>query len=628
MRRVFQLTAAISVGGRSARGVAAAVLALLVCLGPACGPSGSRNLASVATAEPPSGRRPPPPSQEGPGGSTTSGKIDGAVLDPESPPPPAADAGAGAPPTLAPTDATVLAPLGATCTAGSGCASGNCADGVCCDTACGMPCHGCGLAGSAGHCVPVPAGVDPKNDCAAQPATTCGLDGTCDGKGGCRKYAAGTQCAPGGCQGDSERSARLCDGNGVCQGARLRNCAPAVCRMDSCSTRCVLATDCQDGFFCDTGTCKLKRNQGQVCTAAIQCATGACVDGVCCNNACNGTCEACNLASSVGECRPVPAGQDPAAECVGQPASTCGNDGTCNGAGACRQHVAGTVCAGAACSGQTATGARICNGRGTCLPPLSTTDCASFACDGQVCGTTCSGTSGCAPGNTCNGTVCAEDGLALYWKLDEADGTTAADSSGHGFQGTYLADPDRALPSTPVEPPLKFANPRSRAFTGTQAVQLAAMPEALRPTTELTLAAWYRATAVDTGGGSELISLGNNTLLRVRTNDIEVSKRVPNGATGAHARCFGTVNNHLDGNWHHVATVIDATTVTVYFDGNQVCQLMNVQPLLYDLGSDLFVGRHGNGQTNFDFSGNIDEVRVYTRALPADRIVALARGNN
>jgi hypothetical protein len=300
---------------------------------------------------------------------------------------------------------------------------------------------------------------------------------------------------------------------------------------------------------------------------------------------------------------------------------TCGNDGTCNGAGACRQHVPGTVCAGATCSGQTASSARVCNGRGTCLPPGRTVDCGGFACAGDVCGTTCQGGVGCASGFSCNGTVCAEEGLVLYWKLDEADGASAADSSGNGFIGTYLADPDRALPSAPVEPALRFANPRSRAFTGTQAIALASMPDRLRPTTELTLSAWYRATEVDTEG-SEIISLGNNTLLRIRTSDIDVSKRVPNGASAAYARCLGGVTNHLDGNWHHVATVIDATTVTTYFDGAQVCQLNNVQPLLYDRGADLFVGRHGGGQSTFDFFGNIDEVRMYSR------IVALARGSN
>jgi hypothetical protein len=49
-------------------------------------------------------------------------------------------------------------------------------------------------------------------------------------------------------------------------------------------------------------------------------------------------------------------------------------------------------------------------------------------------------------------------------------------------------------------------------------------------------------------------------------------------------------------------------------------------PIVYDLGKDLWVGRHGNGNQNWDFEGNIDEVRVYTRVLTATEIAALAAG--
>ena len=55
---------------------------------------------------------------------------------------------------------------------------------------------------------------------------------------------------------------------------------------------------------------------------------------------------------------------------------------------------------------------------------------------------------------------------------------------------------------------------------------------------------------------------------------------------------------------------------------------MNVQPMQYDRGADLVVGKHGGGQEDFDFDGNIDEVRIYARALPVARIQQLAARNN
>ncbi len=599
-------------------------IAPLVCLASGCGPSASRSHPLPELVQPPYA-----PGSAGGGAMTQAGApgvdqpADGgaggaggapASIDPVAAPPPPAATEADAGPTGA-----AGSVLGAICGAGVECASGFCVDGICCAEACASPCQSCGQVDSPGRCVPVPTGQDPDNDCAFEPAAMCGLDGTCDGQGACRRHVLGTECAPGGCAGASELAARVCDGNGVCQPAQARSCAPAVCRQGSCAARCASGADCQNGFFCDGGMCRLRRPLGQACGASGQCASGACVDGVCCNGACTERCSACNLPGSVGRCAAVPTGQDPAAECAAQDRATCGRDGACNGAGACRLQAAGTECAAATCSGQTATSARQCNGRGQCGAPARTETCGAFACAGATCARACEGAQGCADGFTCNGTVCAEDGLVLYWKLDEAGGATALDASGNGFDGTYLEAPSRPSPSAPVDPALRFANPRSRAFSGAeqQGIVLASMPAPLRPTEELTLSVWYRSTAVDTGGGGELISLGNNTLVRVRTDDIDVSKRVPNGdAPGAYARCFGAAPGHLDGNWHHLAAVIDATTVTVYFDGNQVCQLMNVQPMLYDRGADLSVGRHADGQDDFDFDGNIDEVRIYARALP------------
>ncbi|MBS1150498.1 MAG: RNA-binding protein, partial [Myxococcaceae bacterium] len=51
---------------------------------------------------------------------------------------------------------------------------------------------------------------------------------------------------------------------------------------------------------------------GISCTQPTDCAAGqSCVDSVCCNQACNGACEACNLPGSPGICSPIPPTLDP-----------------------------------------------------------------------------------------------------------------------------------------------------------------------------------------------------------------------------------------------------------------------------------------------------------------------------
>src|ERR1051326_6188261 len=41
---------------------------------------------------------------------------------------------------------------------------------------------------------------------------------------------------------------------------------------------------------------------GLACSSNSQCASGSCVNGVCCDTACNGGCGACNLPGHLGVC--------------------------------------------------------------------------------------------------------------------------------------------------------------------------------------------------------------------------------------------------------------------------------------------------------------------------------------
>jgi parallel beta-helix repeat protein len=52
---------------------------------------------------------------------------------------------------------------------------------------------------------------------------------------------------------------------------------------------------------------KLPRANGLPCGSAAECASSHCVDGVCCDTACDGAGEQCNLPPQIGTCRPVAA---------------------------------------------------------------------------------------------------------------------------------------------------------------------------------------------------------------------------------------------------------------------------------------------------------------------------------
>ena len=142
--------------------------------------------------------------------------------------------------------------LGQSCTCNSECGSGFCVDGVCCNSACTDKCMSCNLPGSEGTCGAVPDGVNPRDqsECAASAEASCGLDGTCNGMGGCRKHVLGTVCFAGTCDGDGMTNVNICDGEGACKPGPAASCFPYTCAGDKCLARC--STDKDSASRADT----------------------------------------------------------------------------------------------------------------------------------------------------------------------------------------------------------------------------------------------------------------------------------------------------------------------------------------------------------------------------------------
>ena len=68
---------------------------------------------------------------------------------------------------------------------------------------------------------------------------------------------------------------------------------------------------------------------GAPCDAATGCASGHCTDGVCCESACDASCESCAVNGSEGVCTPAEVGTNPDNECV---SGSCDATRSCTGA--------------------------------------------------------------------------------------------------------------------------------------------------------------------------------------------------------------------------------------------------------------------------------------------------------
>jgi hypothetical protein len=142
---------------------------------------------------------------------------------------------------------------------------------------------------------------------------------------------------------------------------------------------------------------------GLGCSSASQCPTGNCVNGVCCDTACNGGCGACNLAGSLGTC-------------------TALSNGT-----ACRA-AAGTCDVAESCNGSSL------NCPADAFKSASTV-CRTAAGECDV-GENCSGTSAACPTDAKkpNGTTCTDDGNVCT--TDTCNGSAATCQHPAGNAGT------------------------------------------------------------------------------------------------------------------------------------------------------------------------------------------------
>jgi len=310
---------------------------------------------------------------------------------------------------------------GEACAGADECETKSCADGVCCDSPCTDACHTCNNPDNRGACVAVARGEAPAHDgCGKQPAASCGMNGLCDGAGGCQLYDDTTVCGEASCDKASNTLSpeARCDGHGTCAAAGGGiSCAPFACNGDGkrCADKCKGNGDCVGANACVDGSCGLIGN-GLACHDAGQCQSGFCVDGVCCNAPCTEQCMACDTSAALGTCSPVVAGDPHGARgpCAGG-GTSCGGQCTAASATSCTYPAAEIVCRSASCangaSNAMQTAAATCDGHGSCGAAV-TSGCGIYLCgSGGVCATSCLGDFDCAAGFICEGGACQARGM-------------------------------------------------------------------------------------------------------------------------------------------------------------------------------------------------------------------------
>jgi len=205
--------------------------------------------------------------------------------------------------------------------------------------------------------------------------------------------------------------------------------------------------------------------------------------------------------------------------------------------------------------------------------------------------------------------VVGQDGLAGYWRLGEASGTSAVDSAGTNG-GTYVGSPTLGRAGAlGVDP-----NTAVGLSGSGQYVQLA--NTLAISTADFTLEAWFKTTGSaseqriwDDGGG-------NYVHIGVLANG-KVEAKARNGGGSLTLDSSASYN---DGAWHQVALVRSGTSFTLYLDGAQALAPGTLSGSVDSSSSTPTIGAGSAGAT--PFAGDLDEAAFYSSALSASRIQA------
>ncbi len=203
----------------------------------------------------------------------------------------------------------------------------------------------------------------------------------------------------------------------------------------------------------------------------------------------------------------------------------------------------------------------------------------------------------------------SDPNLVGWWKLDEGQGTTAVDWSGHKNDGTLINGPkwvtgydEGALELDGSDDYINFGN-TSNLPDGTSARSMCGWGKA-----DTVAAGWRWIAAYGLPGTGQAMFIGMN------------GDALYGGGYGDDVFINGFWEADV---WHHICLTYDGTTARLYADGIEVV----AEPKSWDLVlSRAHIGRQVNDVAEF-WDGLIDDVRIYDRLLTPEDIQQAMRGD-
>ncbi len=206
-------------------------------------------------------------------------------------------------------------------------------------------------------------------------------------------------------------------------------------------------------------------------------------------------------------------------------------------------------------------------------------------------------------------------GLVAYWKLDEASGLTAADSSGYGNDGTLMNMAGTEWTAGFVDGALRFDGNDQYVDFGSD--------ESLWLTGEATISAWVK---MEPANEDAYMGIAGKIVVDPSYNGFSLVRHSSNvfrmwvGHDGALENVSSDVT-YNDTDWHHVVGVCQGGINHLYVDG-----VKQAGEAAVELGFSRDYALIGKQYSDRDYRywvGTIDDVRIYYRALSEQEISGL-----
>ncbi len=205
----------------------------------------------------------------------------------------------------------------------------------------------------------------------------------------------------------------------------------------------------------------------------------------------------------------------------------------------------------------------------------------------------------------------SEPGLVGYWKLDETEGNIAHDSAGAH---------DGILNGEPLWQPVGGQIDGALAFDGTD--DYVSTPFILDPAAgAFSVFAWIKEGAP----GQVIISQADRTIFDITlspgsawlsTDPAEGKLMTELQGPGQTGGPLASQTVVTDGGWHRVGLTWDSSNRILYVDDVEVTRYTrDTQPQFGSSREGLYIGAGNNLEPGSFFSGLIDDVRVYDRAI-------------